>query len=475
MRGDSWFSRFGQSRADGPGNGGPDYGSGPGYGDGGGPGYGGGPGHPHGGYRPRRRRSGVFSHLGVAVLAAALTAGVTLGAYHPGPGGTAPGGGGGSGAGIGTAPGGTAAGPAAPAAGGAVGSGTITRVVNRVRPGVVIISTTLQYSSERAAGTGMVIKPDGLVLTNNHVIAGATRITATVLGTGRSYPARVVGYDKSADVALIRLQHASGLHTVPLGNSSTVRAGTPVVAMGNAEGQGTIIPAAGTVTATGVTITARDQGSSIGSETLHGMIATTADVVAGDSGGPLASTGGQVIGMDTAGNQVTYQQTQHAGFAIPVHTALSVERQIAAGHRSRSITIGYPPFLGIFLGSGSSSSPQAQAGQLGGAGGSGGSGNPGPAARCVTSNATLTAPAKIAPAASGTLVAGVICGGPAAAAGLTAGSVITAVNGQPAGAPSHVTGLIARFRPGDTISVSWVSPSGVRRTSRLRLQPGPPQ
>ena len=218
-------------------------------------------------------------------------------------------------------------------------------IVAKVKPGLVLINTALQYNSEAAAGTGMVINADGLVLTNNHVIEDSTKITATVTSTGKTYPAQVVGYDQTGDVALIQLQNASGLATVPIGNSSSVKAGDAVVAMGNAEGQGTITAAAGQVTALNTTITASDEAGSTSSETLHGMIQTNADIVPGDSGGPLASSAG-VIGMDTAGNDAGDQQGPAAGFAIPINTALSVARQIAAGHASSAVTIGYPPFLG---------------------------------------------------------------------------------------------------------------------------------
>jgi S1-C subfamily serine protease len=99
-------------------------------------------------------------------------------------------------------------------------------------------NTTLQYNSEAAAGTGMVINAGGLVLTNNHVIEDSTAIRATVAATGKTYQARVIGYDKTGDIALIRLLGASGLATVPIGNSSSVKAGETVVALGNA-GDGT--------------------------------------------------------------------------------------------------------------------------------------------------------------------------------------------------------------------------------------------
>ena len=412
------------------------------------------------GYGPsfRRRGSGnMLTHTIMAVLGAALATGLLLAFYNPGSGGS-----GISLPGSGAVP---APAPAAPLTGGE------QAIVTKVEPGLVIINTALQYNSEAAAGTGMVINADGLVLTNNHVIDGSTKITATVAATGRTYSATVVGYDKTGDIALIQLQNASGLRTVPIGNSSSVKVGNAVVALGNAEGRGSITAAAGEVTGLNQTITASEEGSSSASETLSGMIQTDADIVSGDSGGPLASSAG-VIGIDTAGNDVSDQQQAPAGFAIPINTALSVARQIAGGQASSTIAIGYPPFVGIFIGSGSSSSPQAQAQQEEQQQNGGGSGS---SPACYTSNADLTVPSMIAPVSSGTLIVGTICGSPAASAGMTGGAVITAVNGQAVGSPDDLTGILSRFHPGDTISVTWVSPSGQRSTSNLHLTAGPPQ
>ena len=219
------------------------------------------------------------------------------------------------------------------------GSGTsgLPGSLNKVGQGVVIINTTLQYNSERAAGTGMVINAgDGLVLTNNHVIENATKITATVAATGQNFQAKVVGYDVTGDIALIQLQNPSGLHQVPVGDSGKVKTGDSVVALGNADGQSAIVPAAGQITGVDRTITASDQGGTVRSETLHGMLQTNAGIVSGDSGGPLVNSAGLVIGMDTAGNDVSFpgRQQSAAGFAIPINTALSVARQIAAGQAS---------------------------------------------------------------------------------------------------------------------------------------------
>ena len=401
----------------------------------------------------------MLTHALMAVIGAALAAGLLLAFYNPASGGS------------GVSLPGSGAVPAPGSQSTPLARGE-QAIVTKVRPGLVIINTTLQYDSEAAAGTGMVINAGGLVLTNNHVIDGSTKITATVASTGTTYTATVVGYAKTEDIALIRLQNASGLTTVPIGNSASVTAGPPVVALGNAQGRGTITAKPGQVTGLKQTITASENGGSVASETLHGMIQTNADIVPGDSGGPLASSAG-VIGMDTAGSEGSSQQAS-AGFAIPINTALSVSRQIADGHASSTVTIGYPPFVGIFTGSGSSSSPRAQAEQeqQQNGGFSGGAGN---TPRCYTSNSGLTVPSAVAPVSSGALVIGTICGSPAASAGLTGGAVITAVNGRAVGSPDDLTGILSRFHPGEVISVTWVSPDGQRTTSNLHLTAGPPR
>jgi len=421
--------------------------------------------------RPPRRRIGVLSYLAVALAAGALGAGSVVALYHPASNSSA-------------APPRSSSPfsppPSVPGPGGG-GSGTSSSeqaIVAKVRPGLVVIDTTLQYNSEQAAGTGMVISHDGLVLTNNHVIEGSTSIKATDLGNGQTYTAKVLGYDVTGDIALLQLQNASGLPIVPLGDSATVKTDDSVVAMGNADGQNAIVPATGQVTALNQTITAGDQGGTITSETLHGMIETNADIVSGDSGGALANSAGQVIGMNTAGNNVSFPgQQSAAGFAIPIDTALSVARQIAAGRTTSAVHIGYPPFMGIALASGSDSNPQDQAAQqggnsFGGFGGNGFGGNGGQS--CYTNIRNVAAPSTIAPVSSGTLVIGTICNGPAAAAGLTAGSVITAVNGQAIGSPDSLTGVVSKYHPGDVISVTWVSPSGQHSTGNLTLTAGPP-
>jgi S1-C subfamily serine protease len=430
---------------------------------------------------PPRRRVGLLSYVAVALVAGALGAGSVVALYHPaGNSSAAPSAQPSIGA---PTPLPSTAVPAPSASGAGPAGGSLAKVGR----GVVIINTTLQYSSERAAGTGMVINANsGLVLTNNHVIENSTKITATVAATGQNFKARVVGYDVTGDIALIQLQSPSGLHQVPLGDSSKVKVGDAVTALGNAEGRSQIVAAPGHITGVNRTITANDQGGTVTSETLHGMLQTDAGVVSGDSGGPLVNAAGQVIGMDTAGNDVRLPDQQSAaGFAIPVTTALSVAREIAAGHASSTISIGYPPFIGIYVGQGTSSSPQQQAeaqqqqndngfGGFGGGNGFGGNGSAGNGQSCYSNDSNLPVPNTIAPAGSGTLVIGTICNSQAADAGVTAGSVITSVNGQAIGAPRTLHTALSKFRPGNTVSLTWVTPSGQHKTANMTLTEGPP-
>jgi S1-C subfamily serine protease len=344
-------------------------------------------------------------------------------------------------------------------------------IYNKVEPGLVIINDSLNYQAEEAAGTGMVLTSSGLVLTNNHVIENATSISATVLATGKTYRVKVLGYDQTGDVAAIQLVGASGLRTVPIGNSSAVKSGDAVLAMGNAEGQSQIVPAAGRVTAINQTIKANDDNSATATETLHNMIQTNADVVSGDSGGALANSSGQVIGMNTAGNDATYGFEQATGFAIPINTALSVVDKITANEASSTISLGYPPFVGVFT-YGTSSSP---AGQLQQAEAGGDSVNSGGEQACYDNNADMGVPSSAAPVSSGTLIIGSICGTPAAAAGMRGGDVITEINGHSVGSPNDLLAILSAYKPGETVSMTWVNLSGQSTTSRITLAAGPPR
>src|SRR5947208_1770698 len=252
-----------------------------------------------------------------------------------------------------------------------------SQIAQRVDPALVDVVSTEGDQGATAAGTGIVLTSNGEVLTNNHVIRGATSIKVTDVGNGRTYTAKVVGYDATKDVAVIQLQNASGLTTANLGDSSSVRSGDTVTALGNAGGKGgTPSVATGAVTALNQGITASDEGSGVNSEQLTGLIETNADIQPGDSGGALVNSFGQVVGMNTAASSGTQFQSESGqaaaqAYAIPIDKAEAIAKQIEAGQGSSTVHIGATAFLGIETdGSGSGDS-----GGFGGFGGFGGQGD----------------------------------------------------------------------------------------------------
>ena len=216
-----------------------------------------------------------------------------------------------------------------------------TRATARQSVGVVDIVATLADGGQ-AAGTGMVVTSFGDVLTNNHVISGALALTVTVVSTRRRYTATVLGYDSTHDVALLHLTGATGLRTVSV-SRAVARVHQVVVGVGNAGGVGgRPFAAAGTVTARGRTIVAVDPGTG-SSETLTGLLETSARLAPGDSGGPLENAAGAVVGMDTAGAP----SGRGPGYAIPIMKALAIVSAIRAGHGSATIHLGAPALLGV--------------------------------------------------------------------------------------------------------------------------------
>ena len=345
-------------------------------------------------------------------------------------------------------------------------------VYSKVEPSVVDVSANLQYLDETAEGTGFVIDAArGLVLTNNHVIDGATSVLVTSVTSGKSYQAAVVGYDLRDDVALLKLDGASGLTAVTAGDSEKLTVGTQVLALGNEAGQGgppTLAP--GVISNMGRSIVASDQSSGL-TETLHGMLQTSADIRPGDSGGPLANSAGQVVGIDTAAGSGG-AGTSVAGYAIPINTALSIARQIAAERPGPGIQLGMPAFLGVLLPDSSSKSPEGQADQQAGQQ----NGTPGSSGRsCLNGDASSysAAPSVIAPAKEGALVDGVVCGTPAAKAGLVAGDVITGLGGHVVTSASSLTAILNRSRPDTRATLTWVTIDGYQHSAPVTLITGP--
>ncbi len=343
------------------------------------------------------------------------------------------------------------------------------------------ITSYVHYQREVFEGTGMVLSSDGLVLTNNHVIKGSTRVVVQPVTGGPKYNAQVVGTANSQDVALLRLTGASGLKTVQPGNSNEVKLGDPVVALGNAGGNGgapTVTK--GTITALKRSITASDAGSN-SSERLTGMFQTNAPIAEGDSGGALANAAGQVIAMNTAANSQNIGASGTSqGFSIPINRALSIAHLIALGKGSSTIQIGQPAFLGIAIASdpnnnapSSAGDPSQQLRQLQAIAQSGLSGGINSSGHCLASESANPVPHSIAPAKSGTLIAGVFCDAPAASAGAQAGDVITAVNGHAVSSPASLRMLMHQYHPGATVSLTWVGLNGQQKTGSLKLAAGP--
>ena len=323
--------------------------------------------------------------------------------------------------------------------GSASGTGDANSAARRVVPAVVNINTVTSAGS--AAGTGMIITSSGEVLTNNHVIRGATQISVeTSDGSRRS--ASVLGYDVTDDVALLKLDGVSGLPTISV-STATVSVGSPVVALGNALGKGgapTVVT--GSVTAVKQTITASDEGGA-NTATLSNLIQTDAPIQPGDSGGPLADTNGNVIGMDTAaavGNGFARfdLNTSAEGYAIPIQAALAIAKQIERGQASGKVHIGPRGILGVQL--------QASGSGFGSGGGS----------------------------VNGTVVGGLQPGGPADRAGIVAGDTITALDGTTVTSGDDLANRLGPFGPGDKVSVTWVDGDGGPHSATVALVEGPP-
>jgi S1-C subfamily serine protease len=363
-------------------------------------------------------------------------------------------------------------------------------VATKVSPGLVDVNTVLGYEGARAAGTGIVLTSDGEILTNHHVVEGATSISVTDIGNGKTYTASVVGYDATQDIAVLKLKDASGLETAKTGDSGKVALGDDVVGVGNAGGVGGAPSyAAGDVTGLNQSITATDENGQ-NPENLTGLIQTDANIQAGDSGGPLVNSAGEVIGIDTAGGSgnnggqgfpgqtavTSGSSTANAvltafgdgsgngngfpgfgngngsgsgngsgggsgngtgngsgtttqGYAIPINNALSVAQQIENGKASATVHIGASAMLGISV---------------------------------VT-----------APGVTGAAVGDVLANGKADDAGIAAGDVITSFAGHAVDSPDTLSTLLNNQHPGDKVDVGWVDQSGQSHKATIELITGP--
>lgn len=208
----------------------------------------------------------------------------------------------------------------------------VASLVKAVEPSVVTIQTKIEVSdgfrrgTGEAAGTGIVLTADGEILTNAHVVAGATQIQVTITdpnGATTTYRAELVGADTANDVALLQLVNASGLTPATLGDSDAVIVGQDAVAIGNA------LALEGGVSVTKGIISALDRSIDVEAGTLSHLIQTDAAISSGNSGGPLVNANGEVIGMNSAGAASSANVTaENIGFAIPINGAMDIVAQL---------------------------------------------------------------------------------------------------------------------------------------------------
>ncbi len=296
-----------------------------------------------------------------------------------------------------------------------------------VEPAVVQIDTTIDYQHAVGAGTGFLLNPSGEVLTNFHVVQGADVITGRNVGTGQSFGADLIGYDRTHDIALLQLRGASGLPVAPLGNSAAITIGEPAVAIGNANPGSPPTREPGIITRLDRTIDAKDAltGSS---DELNGLIEVAAPVRAGDSGGPLVNGAGQVIGVITAAT-VNYRFAPGGkGFAIPINQALGIADQIRSRTPSDTVHIGPPTLLGVGVAAGDQDT-----------------------------------------AVPGVIIREALRGGPAEQAGLVSGDVLTSVAGAPLDSATALTRILDTRYPGDVVELTWIDKSGQQRTGKATL------
>ena len=319
-------------------------------------------------------------------------------------------------------------------------SSNLAAIAAKVDPFVVDVNTVIETAngSGTAAGTGIILTSSGEVLTNNHVVSGSTSITVTLQGRSGTYAADVLGVDPTRDVALIQVEGVSGLPTATLADSSTLQVGEPVVAFGNALGQGGAPSvSSGAVVALDQSLTASDGNSS---EQLTGMIQMNARIAPGDSGGPIVNSASQVVGMITAGQSTGRVSTgTTVGFAIPTNTALAVVNQIRSGQSSSEVILGQVGYIGVQV---SDLTPSVAA-QLG---------------------LSLT---------SGALVTGVVAGSPAQGAGIGRYAVITSAGGMTIDSSATLGTALHSHKPGDQVVVNWVDSAGSSHSASITLGAGP--
>lgn len=300
---------------------------------------------------------------------------------------------------------------------------TVSSVVDKTADSIVSIVTAVPtsnpfygYSLQEGAGTGMVVGSDGYILTNKHVIDNARQVQV-VRGDGTTYDnVKVIATDPLNDLAFLKIPDVKDLPVVDLGDSTTVRIGQRVIAIGNSLGQYQNTVTSGIISGTGRPIAAQ-AGQSV--ETLTDLLQTDAAINPGNSGGPLLNLAGQVIGVNTA----IAADAEGIGFAIPINAAKGLLKQILAGDKQPKRA-----YLGVIY-------------------------QPVNAAMAKRYDLAVKEGAYIM--SGDPRQASVMSGSPAEKAGLKEGDVITKVNDIPVGTRGGVSSLIAEYAPGDTIELTY--------------------
>ena len=368
---------------------------------------------------PAQRRAGTGrkaalggAFLAVALVAGAAGAGTTLAVR-------------GDSSTAGSVPVSTAAAPAS------VTGSSVQTALAKAQPSVVLITSTLGSTGGRgffggggtggtAQGTGVILTADGQLVTNAHVVNGATAIKVTVPGKG-DYKATVVGADTSQDLAVLQMQNASGLTPAEFAASSTVHVGDQVIAIGNAEGYG----GSPSVTTGIISATNRSLSGDSSGQNLTGLLQTDAAINPGNSGGPLVDTAGRVVGINTAvATGTSTEPAQGIGFAIPSDTVAKALPQLKAGKSTSGST-----------------QPTGKGGYLG---------------------------VQITDAGNGAGVVAVTAGSPAATAGLQSGDVVTAIDGTAVAGSSALRTAIQAHKPGDRVTLT-VDRNGAQQSIAVTL------
>jgi S1-C subfamily serine protease len=317
----------------------------------------------------------------------------------------------------------------------------IERLAARITPSLVDVETEIGNLGIGGAGSGVVLSTAGEILTNNHVINQATTVEVVTKANQKRYSAKVIGYDRNHDVALLQIQNPGRLTPAAIGDSTAVRIGEPILGIGNAGGAGgKPIRAPGKVNDVGQSISTSDEltGST---EQLKGLIEILADIRPGDSGGPLVNEAGQVIGVNTAAS-VNYKTSvpNGTGYAIPINDAMRIVTTIRGGRSTDEVHVGPTGIIGIAVA--------------------------GPA---------LGPDGYISPSAKpGATITAVGYGTAGEAAGLQRGDTIVGVDGTPVDSPTRLTAITGRHQPGDRMSLDVVNQAGQRRTAAVVLHDGPP-